>query len=72
LTHGLDVAPVLYSQQCPGAASHVAAEIAIGESASPAVVSARHAGGDVVAIAGSVNILTYYFVTVPNIKRAED
>lgn len=35
-------------------------------------MSARLAGGDVVAIAGSVNILTYYFVTLPTIKRAED
>jgi ABC-type nitrate/sulfonate/bicarbonate transport system substrate-binding protein len=70
--HGLDVAPVLIPSSVRALQAILAAEIAIGESAGPAVVSARLAGGDVVAIAGSVNILTYYFVTVPNIKRAED
>jgi ABC-type nitrate/sulfonate/bicarbonate transport system substrate-binding protein len=50
----------------------LAGESAIAESAGPAVVSARLAGGDVVAITGSVNILTYYFVTTPGIKRADD
>jgi ABC-type nitrate/sulfonate/bicarbonate transport system substrate-binding protein len=50
----------------------LAGESVIAESAGPAVASARLAGGDVVTIAGSVNILTYYFVTVPSIKRAED
>ena len=50
----------------------LAGEIAIGESAGPPVVSARLAGGDVIAIAGDSNILNYYFVTVPGIKRPED
>jgi ABC-type nitrate/sulfonate/bicarbonate transport system substrate-binding protein len=50
----------------------LAGESAIAESAGPAAASARLAGGDIVALAGSVNILTYYFVTLPNIKRAED
>jgi ABC-type nitrate/sulfonate/bicarbonate transport system substrate-binding protein len=70
--HGLDVAPVLIPSSVRTLQAMLAGESAIAESAGPAVVSARLAGGDVVAITGSVNILTYYFVTVPTIKRAED
>jgi NitT/TauT family transport system substrate-binding protein len=70
--HGLDVAPVLIPSSVRTLQAILAGESAIAESAGPAVVSARLAGADVVAIAGSVNILTYYFVTVPTIKRAED
>ena len=70
--HGLDVAPVLIPSSVRTLQAILAGESAIAESAGPAVASARLAGGDVVAIAGSVNILTYYFVTLPSIKRAED
>ena len=70
--HGLDVAPVLIPSSVRTLQAILAGESPIAESAGPAVVSARAAGGDVVAIAGSVNILTYYFVTVPSIKRAEE
>ena len=70
--HGLDVAPVLIPSSVRTLQAILAGESTIAESAGPAVVSARLAGGDVVAIAGSVNILTYYFVTLPTIKRAED
>ena len=70
--HGLDVAPVLIPSSVRTLQAILAGESAIAESAGPAVVSARLAGGDIVAIAGSVNILTYYFVTLPAIKRAED
>jgi len=70
--HGLDVAPVLIPSSVRTLQAMLAGESAIAESAGPAVVSARLAGGDVVAIAGSVNILTYYFVTLPSIKRPED
>jgi NitT/TauT family transport system substrate-binding protein len=70
--HGLDVAPVLIPSSVRALQAILAGESAIAESAGPAVASARLAGGDVVTIAGSVNILTYYFVTVPSIKRAED
>jgi len=70
--HGLDVAPVLIPSSVRTLQAILAGESAIAESAGPAVVSARLAGGDVVAIAGSVNILTYYFVTLPSIKRAEE
>lgn len=70
--YGLDVAPVLIPSSVRTLQAMLAGESAIAESAGPAVVSARLAGGDVVAITGSVNILTYYFVTTPGIKRADD
>jgi NitT/TauT family transport system substrate-binding protein len=70
--HGLDVAPVLIPSSVRTLQAILAGESAIAESAGPAVVSARLAGGDIVAIAGSVNILTFYFVTVPGIKRPEE
>jgi ABC-type nitrate/sulfonate/bicarbonate transport system substrate-binding protein len=70
--HGLDVAPVLIPSSVRTLQAIIAGESVIAESAGPAVASARLAGGDVVAIAGSVNILTYYFVTLPSIKRAEE
>ena len=70
--HGLDVAPVLIPSSVRTLQAILAGESAIAESAGPAAASARLAGGDIVALAGSVNILTYYFVTLPGIKRAED
>ena len=70
--HGLDVAPVLIPSSVRTLQAILAGESAIAESAGPAAASARLAGGDVVALAGSVNILTYYFVTLPGIKRTED
>jgi NitT/TauT family transport system substrate-binding protein len=70
--HGLDVVPVLIPSSVRALQAILAGEIAIGESAGPAFASARLAGGDVVAIAGNVNILTYYFVTLPGIKRPEE
>jgi ABC-type nitrate/sulfonate/bicarbonate transport system substrate-binding protein len=36
------------------------------------LTTARLAGGDVVAIAGNVNVLPYYLVAHPSIKRPED
>ena len=70
--HGLDVAPVLIPSSVRTLQAILAGESVIAESAGPAAASARLAGGDIVALAGSVNILTYYFVTVPSIKRPED
>src|SRR5437762_14317478 len=67
--NGLDVAPVLIPSSVRTLQAILACESPIAESAGPAFTSARLAGGDVVAIAGSVNILTYYFVTVPGLKR---
>src|SRR5258705_12010942 len=61
--HGLDVAPVLIPSSVRTLQAIIAGESAIAESAGPAVVSARLAGGDVVAVAGSVNIVSYYLVT---------
>jgi NitT/TauT family transport system substrate-binding protein len=70
--NGLDVAPVLIPSSVRTLQAILAGESVIAESAGPAAVSARLAGGDIVAIAGSVNILTYYFVTVPGITRADE
>jgi NitT/TauT family transport system substrate-binding protein len=70
--NGLDVAPVLIPSSVRTLQAILAGESPIAESAGPAFTSARLAGGDVVAIGGHVNILTYYFVTLPGIKRAED
>jgi NitT/TauT family transport system substrate-binding protein len=70
--HGLDVAPVLIPSSVRTLQAILAGESPIAESAGPAAASARLAGGDIVALAGSVNILTYYFVTLPVIKRPED
>ena len=70
--HGLDVAPILIPSSVRSLQAILAGEIAIGESAGPAVASARIAGSDILAIAGNSNILTYYFVTLPGIKRPED
>src|SRR5262245_35311750 len=56
--HGLDVAPVLIPSSVRTLQAMLAGESAIAESAGPAVGSARLAGGDVVAIAGSVTLLT--------------
>jgi NitT/TauT family transport system substrate-binding protein len=70
--NGLDVEPVLIPSSVRTLQAILAGESLIAESAGPAFTSARIAGADVVAIAGSVNILTYYFVTLPGFKRAED
>jgi len=70
--HGLDVEPVLIPSSVRTLQAVLAGESLIAESAGPAFTSARLAGGDVVAIAGSLNILTYYFVTLPGIKRADE
>src|SRR5919108_3734271 len=70
--HGLEVAPILIPSSVRALQAILAGEVAVGESAGPAVASARIAGSDIVAIAGNVNILTYYFVTVPGIKRPEE
>ncbi len=70
--HGLDVAPILIASSVRSLQAILAGEVAIGESAGPPAVSARLAGGEVVSVAGNSNILNYYFVTVPGIKRVED
>ena len=70
--HGLDIAPVLIPSSVRTLQAILAGESAIAESAGPPVVSARLAGADVVAIAGNSNILNYYFVTLPGLRRPED
>lgn len=70
--NGLDVAPVLIPSSVRTLQAILAGESAIAESAGPAAASARLGGGDIVAVAGSMNILTYYLVTLPSIKRPEE
>jgi len=69
---GLDVAPVLIPSSVRTLQAIIAGESTIAESAGPAAASARLAGSDIVAVAGSMNILTYYLVTLPDLKRPED
>ena len=73
---GSDKVNTAYISTTPGSSSVIwvakDAEIPIGEGGGPGLASARLAGGDVVAIAGNVNVLPYYLVSQPSIKKAED
>jgi len=70
--HGLDATPVFISGSIRGIQSILAGEIALGEGGGPGLASARLAGGEVVALAGNVNVLPYYLVAQPSIKKPED
>ena len=70
--YGLDATVIFISGSVRGIQAILAGEIPIGEGGGPGLASARIAGGDVVAIAGNVNVLPYYLVANPSIKRAED
>jgi NitT/TauT family transport system substrate-binding protein len=70
--HGLEATVIFISGSVRGIQAILAGEIPIGEGGGPGLASARLAGGDVVAIAGNVNVLPYYLVAQPSIKRAED
>jgi ABC-type nitrate/sulfonate/bicarbonate transport system substrate-binding protein len=70
--HGLDATIIFISGSVRGIQSILAGEILIGEGGGPGLASARLAGGDVVAIAGNVNVLPYYLVAQPSIKKPED
>jgi NitT/TauT family transport system substrate-binding protein len=70
--YGLDATVIFISGSVRGIQAIIAGEIAIGEGGGPGLASARIAGADVVAIAGNVNVLPYYLVANPSIKRAED
>jgi NitT/TauT family transport system substrate-binding protein len=70
--HGIDATVIFISGSVRGIQAILAGEIPIGEGGGPALASARLAGGDVVAIAGNVNVLPYYLVSHPSIKRHED
>ncbi len=70
--HGIDATVIFISGSVRGIQSILAGEIPIGEGGGPALASARLAGGDVVALAGNVNVLPYYLVSHPSIKRHED
>jgi ABC-type nitrate/sulfonate/bicarbonate transport system substrate-binding protein len=70
--HGLDATVIFISGSVRGIQAILAGEIPVGEGGGPGLTSARLAGGDVVAIAGNVNVLPYYLVAHSSIKRAED
>lgn len=70
--HGIDATVIFISGSIRGIQAILAGEIPIGEGGGPGLTSARLAGGDVVAIAGNVNVLPYYLVAQPSIKRPED
>lgn len=70
--NGIDATIIFISGSVRGIQSILAGEIKIGEGGGPGLASAHLAGGDVVAIAGNVNVLPYYLVAQPSIKRAED
>lgn len=70
--HGIDATVIFISGSVRGIQAILAGEIPIGEGGGPALASARLAGGDVVAVAGNVNVLPYYLVSHPSIKRHED
>jgi NitT/TauT family transport system substrate-binding protein len=70
--HGIDATIIFISGSIRGIQAILAGEIPIGEGGGPGLTSARLAGGDVVAIAGNVNVLPYYLVAQPSIKKPED
>ena len=70
--HGLDATVIYISGSIRGIQAILAGEIPIGEGGGPGLASARLAGGDVVAIAGNINVLPYYLVAQPSIKKPED
>ncbi|HEY1234321.1 MAG TPA: ABC transporter substrate-binding protein [Candidatus Binatia bacterium] len=70
--HGIDATIIFISGSIRGIQAILAGEIPIGEGGGPGLASARLAGGDVIAIAGNVNVLPYYLVAQPNIRKAED
>jgi NitT/TauT family transport system substrate-binding protein len=70
--NGIDATIIFISGSVRGIQSILAGEILIGEGGGPGLASARLAGGDVVAIAGNVNVLPYYLVAQPSIKKVEE
>jgi NitT/TauT family transport system substrate-binding protein len=70
--HGIDATVIFISGSVRGIQSILAGEIPIGEGGGPGLASARLAGGDVIAIAGNVNVLPYYLVAHPSIKKPEE
>jgi NitT/TauT family transport system substrate-binding protein len=70
--HGFDATVIFISGSVRGIQAILAGEIPIGEGGGPGLTSARLAGGDVVAIAGNVNVLPYYLVAQPSIKKPEE
>jgi len=70
--HGLDVELVYVAGG--GRAGQVvqSGEVPIGVFTGGAVINANLAGGDLVVVASSMNVMTFVVMTRPEIKRAED
>lgn len=69
---GLDATIIFISGSVRGIQAILAGEIPIGEGGGPGLASAKLAGGDLVAIAGNINVLPYYLVVHQGIKKPED
>jgi NitT/TauT family transport system substrate-binding protein len=70
--NGLDATVIFISGSIRGIQAILAGEIPVGEGGGPGLTTARLAGGDVIAIAGNINVLPYYLVAEPSIKKPED
>jgi NitT/TauT family transport system substrate-binding protein len=70
--HGLDATVIFISGSVRGIQAILAGEIPIGEGGGPGLTTARLAGGDVIAIATNLNVLPYYLVAHPSIKKPEE
>src|SRR5574341_593794 len=70
--HGVDATVIFLSGSVRGIQAILAGEIPIGEGGGPGLASALLAGGDVIAVAGNINVLPYYLVAQPSIKKPED
>jgi ABC-type nitrate/sulfonate/bicarbonate transport system substrate-binding protein len=70
--NGFDATVIFISGSIRGIQAILAGDIPIGEGGGPGLVSARLAGGDVVAVAGTINVLPYYLVAQPSVKKPED
>jgi NitT/TauT family transport system substrate-binding protein len=70
--HGLDVELLYVAGGGRAAAVVQSGEVPIGVFTGGAVVSANIAGGDLVVIASSMNVMTFVVMARPEIKRVED
>jgi ABC-type nitrate/sulfonate/bicarbonate transport system substrate-binding protein len=70
--HGLEATIIFISGSVRGIQAILAGEIPVGEGGGPGLATARLAGGDVIAIATNLNVLPYYLVAQPSIKKPED
>jgi len=68
-TYGIDATIIFIFGSVRGLQSILAGEIPIGVGGGPGLASARLAGGDVIAIAGNVNVLPIIWSRSPILKK---